>query len=78
MRKTVTFIFYLLILTSCDLKSYQVESRYENGNYEIIYKNLNDTIINDTKFTQKFKVKFFENGDTLRKGKYITHCFMET
>lgn len=60
-----------------------MESKFENGNYEVIYKKLDDTLINDIVFEQKFKIKFFENGDTLRKGKFINdialgkHSFYE-
>lgn len=83
MTKLLYIIFCLIILISCDTTSYQVESRFNNGNYKIIYKKLNDTIINGLPFEQKFKVKFFENGDTLRKGKYVNdmaideHMFYE-
>ncbi|MCD8421266.1 hypothetical protein G1J88_11335 [Tenacibaculum dicentrarchi] len=60
-----------------------MESSFDNGNYEIIYHPLSDTTIYEKKYNRKFKIKFNEAKDTLRKGIYINgmalgeHSFYE-
>lgn len=60
-----------------------MESTFDNGNNEIIYYPLSDTIIFGKKYNRKFKIKFNEKKDTLRKGIYINemaigeHSFYE-
>lgn len=67
----ILIILTLSIIGSCTDKTYDVESRFENGNYEVIYRPLTDTTIYDRIYTRKYKVKFNKNKDTLRRGLYI-------
>jgi hypothetical protein len=83
MNRILFIIIALLFLTSCNEKSFRVESTFDNGNYEIIYRPLSDTTIYGKKYSRKFKVKFNEKKDTLRKGTFINkmaigeHSFYE-
>ena len=78
-------LLYLLIpfLFSCSKSEFEIESKHENGNTHIVSKTLGDTIINEFNFGKSYKVKFDENGDTLRKGVYLNsnaigqHVFYE-
>jgi hypothetical protein len=82
MKHLIT-IFLFLLITSCKKKQYQVESKFANGNNEIIYHSLNDTIIYGKTFSKKLRIKFNQKKDTLRKGIYINelalgeHLFYE-
>ena len=58
-------------MTSCNENTFQVESKFDNGNYEIIYRQLSDTTIYGKTYNQRFKLKFNEKKDTMRKGAYI-------
>jgi hypothetical protein len=75
----ITFLFF----TSCNEKTFQVESTFDDGNYQIIYRPLSDTIIYGKKYNRKFKIKFNEKKDTIRKGIYLNemalgeHSFYE-
>lgn len=71
MKTFFTLIITLILLTGCQELTHQVESTYDNGNDKIIFYSLFDTIIHGKSFTRKFKIKFNEKGDTLRKGVYI-------
>jgi hypothetical protein len=71
MNRTLIIIISFIFLTSCNENTFQVESKFDNGNYEIIYRQLSDTIIYGKTYNQKFKLKFNEKKDTLRKGAYI-------
>ena len=55
-----------------------MESEFENGSLKVIFKKLNDTVINGVNFDQKYKVKFAQNGDTLRKGIYLNNIAFGT
>jgi hypothetical protein len=83
MNKGLTILIIISFLTSCNGKPFQIESSFENGNNEIIYRQLSDTIIYGKIYRKKFKVKFNEKKDTLRKGIYINkmalgeHLFYE-
>lgn len=83
MNKIPTIIFIFLVLTSCSEKSFRVESRFNDGNYEVIYRPLSDTTIYGETYQRKFKIKFNESSDTLRKGAYVNemalgeHTFYE-
>ena len=71
MNKHLIIIFTFLLISSCNEKTFQVESKFDNGKNEIIYQPLNDTVIFGKTYKKKFKIKFYENKDTLRKGIYI-------
>ena len=83
MNRTFFIIIAFIFFTSCNEKTFQVESTFDNGNYEIIYRPLSDTTIYEKKYDRKFKIKFNEAKDTLRKGIYINemalgeHSFYE-
>lgn len=83
MNRILIIIIAILFLTNCSEKSFRVESKFDNGNYEIIYRPLSDTTIYGKEYNRKFKIKFNEAKDTLRKGIYINemalgeHSFYE-
>ncbi|PKB42509.1 hypothetical protein AX016_0676 [Cellulophaga sp. RHA19] len=83
MNKVLITIITFIFLISCNKKSFQVESKFDNGNSEIIYLTLSETTIYGKNYSRKFKVKFNEKEDTLRKGIYINkmalgeHLFYE-
>ena len=83
MNKVIIIIISLIFLTSCNENTFRVESKFDNGNYEIIYRPLSDTIIYGKTYNRKYKVKFNEKQDTIRKGIYINemalgeHLFYE-
>lgn len=84
MKKLLIGLFLLLILISCKENSFQIESKFDNGNSEIIYEQLSDTIIYGKSYNLKFKLKFNNQKDTLRSGIYINemaigkHYFYES
>ncbi len=71
MKRVLIIIASLIFLTSCNENTFRVESKFDNGNYEIIYRPLSDTIIYGKTYNRKYKVKFNDNEDTLRKGIFI-------
>ncbi|SDR91278.1 hypothetical protein [Gramella sp. MAR_2010_147] len=73
MGKLINTFTILTLFISCTINSFQVESKFENGNNKIIYRSLSDTTIYGKTYNRKFKIKFNENKDTLRKGIYINN-----
>ncbi|TYP71420.1 hypothetical protein [Aquimarina intermedia] len=71
MKKILIVIISLQFLTSCKENKFQVESEFENGNSEIIFDQLTDTLIYGKNYSRKYKIKFDIQKDTLRKGMYI-------
>ena len=60
-----------IFLVSCTQNSFKIESKFENNNPKIIYKELKDTLINSKLSKQIYKIEFNKNGDTIRKGVFI-------
>lgn len=83
MYKLLIIIITFILLTSCNEKPFQIESKFDNGNPEIIYLPLSDTTIHGKTYNRKFKIEFNKQKDTLRKGLYINkmalgdHLFYE-
>lgn len=83
MNRILVLIISIIFFNSCKENTFSVESRFENGNSEIIYLSLSDTTIYGKTYSKKFKIKFNEKKDTLRKGVYINkmaigeHLFYE-
>lgn len=73
MRKAIWQISIILFFSSCIEKEFIIESKYENGQEEIIFKPMGDTTIFGTNFQRKYKISFFENGDTLRTGVFLNN-----
>ena len=73
MKKTIWQIIIIIIFSSCTENEFKIESKYGNGQEEIIFKSMEDTIIFGTNFQRKYKVSFFDNGDTLRKGLFLNN-----
>ncbi len=70
----VFIIILIYLLTSCDTKipnGFYIEKKYKNGNIKILTKNLEDTLINNTKRNLKFSKIFALNGNLIEEGKFI-------
>ena len=72
MYKLLIIIITFILLTSCNEKPFQIESKFDNGNPEIIYLPLSDTTIHGKNDNSKFKIEFNKQNNTLRKALYIT------
>lgn len=72
--KIINWVFLLILfICSCEHSEYRTEAKYENGQDETIFKILPDTVIFGTHFSRTYKIHFFENGDTLRKGVFLNN-----